>query len=334
MPILARYLARRIGAAIALLWLGLTALVATLQLIAESDNRDFAAAALLAFLQIPRLGMETLPFACAIAAAAALQRMEENRELRTMRAAGLSLSRVALFIGGGGMIFAVALLALGELLLEPAESLARAVKNAPSARGEVWLHHKGAFFYAKQIAPGGGMQDVAVYAPDKNAMRIITANTARQHGDKWRLEDGKESALTTDGIFTESFAVREWDFPPPAAALLAALRRPREMSAGALASAAKGLRENGGLRFAVAWWRRVAGIAAAPLLAACAIWSVGLRRRVTMAVLSATALVGAYYFAVIIFSQFALLLQIPPLAAAPLLLLAAILTAAVKRRFV
>ena len=133
MPILARYFFRKIAAAIALLWLGLTILVATLQLIAEADGGDFAFAALLALLQMPRLAMETLPFACAIAAAATLQRMEENRELRTMRAAGLSLTRAAMFAGGGGIAFAAALLAIGELILEPAESLSRAVQNAPAA---------------------------------------------------------------------------------------------------------------------------------------------------------------------------------------------------------
>ncbi|MGI9297505.1 MAG: LptF/LptG family permease [Gammaproteobacteria bacterium] len=333
MPILARYFFRRVGAAIALLWLGLTALVATLQLIAEADRHDFAAAALLALLQTPRLAMETLPFACAIAAAAALQRMEENRELRTMRAAGLSPARAALFAGGGGIIFAAALLAVGELLLEPSESLARAVKNAPAAKGEVWLHHEGAFFYAAQIAPGGNMRGVAVYVPQKNAMRIVAAATARQRGDKWRLTDGEETTLSEDGVRAESFAAREWDFPPPAAALLAVLRRPREMSARALADASQELRE-GGARFSVALWRRLAGIAAVPLLAACAVWSVGLRRRVTTAVLSATGLVGAYYFAAIIFAQIALLLQTPSLAAAPLLLPAAALAVAVKRRFI
>lgn len=329
MQVLARYCIRRIGAAIGLLWAGLTLLVAVLQFIAEADDGDFSTVALLALLQIPRLAMETLPFACTIAAAATLQRMEENRELQTMRAAGMSLGRAALFVGGGGLAFAVLFAVVSEFVLEPSESLTRALKNAPSAKGNVWMHHDGSFFYAETIAPDGEARGVAIYAPEGDAMRILAAAAAHEQNGKWRLTDGEESRLTPDGVSTELFASREWD-APPSSVLLAAIRRPREMSLRTLATVADG----GGGRFAAAFWRRLSAIFALPLLAACAVGSVGMRRRITMAVLLATGLAGAYYFAAIIFTQFAQLLQIPLLAAAALLVPAVVLAFSVRRRFV
>ena len=331
MTILTRYFIRRIGAAIGLLWGGLTLLVATLQFVAEAGGADFSTAAFLTVLQTPRLAMETLPFACAIAAAAALQRMEESRELQTIRAAGVSLGRAAFLAGGGGAIFAVALAATGEFILEPSESLARAVKNAPTARGAVWLHHEGIFFYAAEIAPGGEMREVAVYAPAADSLRVLTAARANEKDGKWNLANGDDSMLTADGVAAETFTERAWSPPPPKAALLASVRRPREMSARTLAAVAD---EYGGGRFAAAFWARAAAIVALPLLAACAVWSVGMRRRVTMTVLLSTGLAGAYYFASIIFSQLALLLQLPILAAAALLVPVGVLTAAVRRRFI
>lgn len=336
MPVLTFYFFRRIGGAIALLWFALTALIVTLQLVAEADGRSLPVAALLALLQAPRLAMETLPFACVIAAAAALQRMEESRELQTMRAAGLSLARAAALTGVGGAIFAAFLIAAGEFLLEPSESLARAFKNAPAAKGEVWLHHQGEFFYARQITPGGQMQGVAVYVPKDDSLQVVSAD--RAHADpqsgKWQLTDGKESILKQGETSTEPFAEREWQFPLPASALQSVIRHPREMSGRSLASAASGLRDSGsGVRFAVALWQRIAAIPAIPLLAACAICCVAWRRRVTIAVLFATALSGAYYFTSILSVQFALLLHAPLLAAAPLFLLLAALTAAARKRF-
>ncbi|MGI9307534.1 MAG: LptF/LptG family permease [Gammaproteobacteria bacterium] len=333
MPVLPRYFILRIGGAIALLWTGLTALVAVLQLVAEADEYAPAAAALLALAQTPRLALETLPFACAIAAAASLQRMEESRELQTMRAAGLSLGRIALLAGYGGAVFAAAALLLGEAVLEPAESLARTIKNRPAAKGDVWLHHNGEFFHAEKIIPGGVMKNIAVYNLRPGALKILTAAEARRTKNAWQLENGEEFALAEGKSESRQFTAREWNFPLPAAALNAIIRRPREMSMRALASAGA-LRDSGaGARFAVAFWRRLASIPAPPLLAACAIWSIGMRRRITVSVLSATAIGGAYYFAALMSAQTALALNFPALSAAPILLLAAFLAYATKRRF-
>ena len=334
MPVLTAYFLRRIGGAIALLWLALTLLIATLQLIAGWDDRAFAAAALLALLQMPRLAIETLPFACAIGAAASLQRMQENRELQTMWSAGLSLAHTALFLAGGGVLYAVATVVAGEILLEPSASLARAVKNEPAAKGNVWLHHQGVFLHAQTIAPDGTMHDVAIYEPNKNSLRLLTAKTAAQNDDIWRLTDGQESELHATDIKTREFAVREWHFPVPVAALRAIVRRPREMSMRTLSAAADGLQHGGGgERFAVAWWRRLTMIVALPMLAACAICGIGMRRKITVAVLFATGVVGVYYFSTAVFSQLALLLNLPPFAAVPLLLLSAAIAAGIQRRF-
>ena len=332
MPVLFFYFVRRIGAAVGMLWLGLTALTAALHLAANADEN---AAALLALLKTPRLALETLPFACAIAAAASLQRMEESRELQTMRAAGLSWGGVAALAAGGGAIFAVFALALGELALEPAESLTRAVKNRQTMSGNIWLHRGGKFFYAEKIALNGDMQNIAVYEPQQNALRIIAAATAKPlpAEDKWQLADGEESELSEGRADSRIFTAHESEFPFSAAALQAVVRRPREMSMHSLAGAGV-LGENGiGARFAAAFWQKLASIPAPPLLAACAIWTVGMRRRAAVAALAAAAISGAYYLSAVISAQFALLLGFPAFAAAPLLLLAGFLAIAARRRF-
>ncbi|MBE8158719.1 MAG: LptF/LptG family permease [Betaproteobacteria bacterium] len=331
MPVLSWYFFRRVGIAAGLLWFGLTALMAALHL---TVNADKDAAALLALLQTPRLALETLPFACAIGAAAALQRMEESRELQTMRAAGLSWRAVAILAAGGGAAFSAATLALGELALEPAESLARAVQNRQPTKGNIWLHKDGKFFRAEKISIDGAMQNIAVYEPQKNILRMTTAAAAKPQKDgAWLLADGEESELAEGRAEARAFTSRAWDFPFSAAALKAVVRRPREMSMRSLA-AAGALRGGGiGARFAAAFWRKLASIPAPPLLTAAAVWTVGARRRVAFSVLAAAAMAGAYYLSAIMAAQFAVLFNFPPAAAAPLLLLAAFCGLAARRRF-
>lgn len=332
MPVLAWYFCRRLGAAAAMLWLGLTALFAGLYLVA---NPEEDAALLLAFLTAPRLALDILPFACAIAAAACLQRMEESRELQTMRAAGLSWGGIAALAAGGGTVFAVLALALGEMALEPAESLARAVKNRQTVQGNIWLHRGGKFFYAEQIALNGEMQNIAVYEPRADSLRIISATSAAPLAEKdaWRLTDGKETEMGEGRAQTRDFTARESALPFAAAALRAVVRRPREMSMRSLAAA--GVLQEGGIggRYAAAFWRKLASIPAPPMLFACAIWAVGMRRRAAVAALTATGIAGAYYLAAVMAAQFAVLLNFPAFAAAPLLLLGGFLALAVRRRF-
>ena len=315
-----------------MMWLGLTALTAALQLAADADADG---AALLALLRSPRLALETLPFACAIGAAASLQRMEESRELQTMRAAGLSWGAVALLAAGGGAAFSAASLAVGELALEPAESLARAVENRRAVRGGVWLQDGGKFFRAETILPDGALRGVSAFEPKKGALKIIAAAEAapQQGGEKWILADGEETEISEGRAKSREFAELELEFPFSAAALKAAARRPREMSMRSL-SAAGALRGGGiGARFSAALWGRLAEIPAPPLLAACAVLAVGMRRRLAFAVLAAAGISGAYYLSSVMAGQFAVLLNFPFFAAAPLLLLGALAFLASRRRF-
>ncbi len=327
MPIILLYFIRRIGGTIALLWLALTALVSALEMLADLGEQNIAIAAWLAILQTPRLALETLPFACAIGAAVSLQRLEENRELQAMRAAGLSLAKAALLTGGGGIIFSFAAIFIGELLLSPAGDLSRAIKNTPT-QDNIWLHNDGVFFHAQQLSPEGDMQNVSVYEITDNTLHIITAATAAgQENGVWQFTDGEESHLSANSVRRDAFDVREWNFSLPVAAIESLIRRPRDMSFSMLSAA-----KLGGVRYTSTLWRRIAAVFALPLLAACAIFSIGgLHRRTAAAVLIAISLVSAYYISVIIFSQFAILFHLPVLAVTPLLLLIALLYLGVRR---
>ena len=79
MSILGFYLARRVGATLALVWLALGTLVGVFEFLEEAGGRAPGESAVLALLGLPRLLMETLPFACAIGAAVSAALLERRR---------------------------------------------------------------------------------------------------------------------------------------------------------------------------------------------------------------------------------------------------------------
>ena len=340
--ILAGYFCRRIAIAVGLLWLALTFLIVVLETLGESGDAPLSVALTLALLYAPRFALETLPFACAIGAAAALRQMDEKRELQTMRAAGVSLARLAFLSASGGVVFALAFMMISEMVLEPSESFARAVRGDFSGRGNLWLQHDGAFVHARRLLPNGGLSEVTVYRPSTQKLMVVSAPSAQRRGNDLLLVDGDIAELSRDaaaggaGLSRRSFDEYRLPFPAATTAALKAIaRRPREMSMHALAGAAQLEQNTGGVRYAAAFWRRWWSVLAPPLLTAGGVWVIGQsrRRRILTAVLAASILGGAYYFFAVICAQFAALWQMPLLNALPLLLLAVVVIVGASRRF-
>ena len=122
MSILGFYLARRVGGALALVWLALGTLLGIFEFLEEAGGRSPGESAALALLGLPRLLMETLPFACAIGAAVAAALLERRREIPAMRAAGLSPANLAALCGASALPFCAAFLVLSEAALSPGKA--------------------------------------------------------------------------------------------------------------------------------------------------------------------------------------------------------------------
>ena len=335
MPTLTRYFIKRIGITIGLLWLGLTFLIVIFQLLADWEDRELTTAMVLAVFQAPRLSLEILPFTCVIGAAIALQRMEEAQELNVLRAAGLSLMQITYLTAIGGLVFATAIIFISELVLEPAETIVRSVKKTSLNKGHVWLHNDGVYLYAKSISPDGALKNIIVYTPRDNRLNILKADSAQAAKELWQLTNSQNIIFANKRVERQSFGDIEWYFPVAQSVLKTIIKRPREMSIVTLATAASGARVSGrGASLAVALWRRGASIPAAPLLAATAIWCLGIRKNIAFAIIIAAAISSAYYLAVIISAQFALLFQLPPLTIIPLCLIAVIFIIGARRQFI
>src|SRR5438876_11768395 len=116
-----RYLAREILATTALMLAAMLALFAFFDLIRELDDLgrgNYRLNSMLGdvALTLPSHAYVLLPAAGLIGTLFALARMSEHSEITVMRASGLSLAQLALYVGAAGLVMAFATLAIGELV--------------------------------------------------------------------------------------------------------------------------------------------------------------------------------------------------------------------------
>src|ERR1700760_812832 len=128
-----RYLTREILVTSLFVLLGLLALFGFFDLIKELDDLNKGAyrlPSMLAYvaLSLPSHAYVLLPAAGLIGTLFALARMSENSELTVMRAAGLSLRQLALFVGAAALVVALVTLALGEVVAPYTEEAAKGLR--------------------------------------------------------------------------------------------------------------------------------------------------------------------------------------------------------------
>ena len=314
MSVLGFYLARRVGKAAGLVWLALGTLVGVFEFLEESGNRPLAAAAGLALLGLPRLLLETLPFACAIGAAVAMALMERRREIPAMRAAGLSPGRLSALCGLSAAPFCLAFLILSEAGVSPGESLARYLKSpagaARSAR-DLWVRDGSDYARIGTVSEGGGrLWDVSVYRAKGEDLRGVLAARFAEFSEgegegAWVLRDGWEMRLGAEAAEWERFEERVWRTRLVPAALSALTVRPREMSFGELRRAVSETRGTGqnSADFSAEFWGRLGVLLALPFLSACGVFFLGRgsgfggRHAETAALLGALLACGFYALA-------------------------------------
>ena len=283
MSILGFYLARRVGGALALVWLALGTLLGIFEFLEEAGGRSPGESAALALLGLPRLLMETLPFACAIGAAVAAALLERRREIPAMRAAGLSPAKLAALCGAAALPFCAAFLVLSEAALSPGESVARSLKNpagaAQAAARDLWVRDGADYARIGAVGRDGDrLADVAVYRARGNQLDSVLAAKSAEFADgEWILRAGWRVTLGAEKVGRAEFSTRTWQTRLSPSALSALTVRPREMSLAELRRAvaeADGTGQNSA-DFSAEFWGRLAALLALPLLAACGVFFLG-----------------------------------------------------------
>lgn len=224
-------------------------------------------------LILPQQAYELLPISALIGALLGLGTLARGSELTVIRAAGMSVARIAGSAAYAGLLLVAIGILLGEVLGPPLQQAARAQK-AFAKLGSVSFGGSGAWVLdgdrilnvaAQSSVRGFGSTQIFELSPEH---RLVALGRAAQavagpHG-QWQLTDYAESRFDGDTVHAMPPAPRVLDSNITASFLGLAVEDPKQLTSRALLRLIGYLRANGldvrGTLFA--FWSRLARTAA------------------------------------------------------------------------
>ncbi len=274
---LQRYLWIRVGTGIALGTAMLLAIYTSIELVRQAAGLqgEYGVGAMLLYLirTTPTRLVDVFPFACLIGSLMGLGALAANRELEAMRAAGFGRERIALAAMLVVLVLAVAMVAIGELIVPSQEAQARVERQqARSGRismsrdWDLWLRDGERMIRIDTLTwdprAGVGFAGITAYTLDSE-MRvgsIVQARQGQHQEGRWRFEAEYRIDLDADAIASSpapGWIELESTIEPDVFGAL--VTRPRLMSIADLGAMITYLEANGldPAPYRLAFWRRL-----------------------------------------------------------------------------
>lgn len=225
MTILDRYLARAvIGGSLLVLavLMALSAFVGVVGQLGDVGTVDYGLleAVFFVLLTLPGQAVELMPVAVLIGTLLSLGTLAGQNELTVMRAAGMSVSRIARGALYGGLLLAVACVLLAEGVAPAAERHADQMRASALdrsvnmlGRGGAWLRDGEQYINTRQSAATGELAGVYIYRFDEQG-RLEVAAEARQalyRDGSWRLQGVRETRPRAERVEAGEVADRPWE---------------------------------------------------------------------------------------------------------------------------
>lgn len=218
-------------------------------------------------LTLPRQIYELFPIAVLLGTMLGLSWLALGSELTAMRAAGISLARIAVSAMKAGFLLVVFCIVIGETVVPISDTAAQRGKAEAlqwglyRERTGLWLRDATSFVNIGEILPDLTLLNVNIYRFDR-AERLRTqtyARRARFEPPVWRLEDVNESRINDTGVRTHRAQTAIWqaDVTPEVVRIFAV--RPESLSSIDLYEYIQHLRRNHQEtdRYELAFWRKL-----------------------------------------------------------------------------
>lgn len=219
-------------------------------------------------LTVPRRVHDLFPMAALLGSLLSLGTLAANSELVAIRAAGVSVTRIAFSVLKAGAILLVVAAAIGEWVAPWTEQLAQqrrvlAQAEAITFRSEhgLWARDGNRFINIERILPDGRLSGVQVYelAEDGSLKMAISAKTAQHVEAGWRLQGVRQGILKGQSLKIRT--AKHLDMPSLLSPQLLSVvtLAPEDLSARDLYEYADYMRDNGldASRYDLAFWRRI-----------------------------------------------------------------------------
>jgi lipopolysaccharide export system permease protein len=272
--LLDRYIGRAVVSGTLIALLVLLAIQAFFSLMTElssvgTGNYGLPQAFEYVILTLPRTAYDLFPTSALVGSLFGLGQLAANSELVAIRAAGVSVGRIARSVLQVGLIMLVAASAMGEWVAAPAEQYALqmqalAQSNRITFKGRLgfWARDQDRFINIGQILPGGILADIHVYQfDDEHRLKVATeAKRAMYRNGDWLLEDVRQSRVGADGVQVRHLQKLAWKTLISPGLLRLVMVRPENLSARELLRYIDYLRNNGlnAGRYRLAFWMRLA----------------------------------------------------------------------------
>jgi lipopolysaccharide export system permease protein len=170
-------------------------------------------------LNIPEQAFEMLPIGGLIGGLVGLGTLARNSELTVMRAAGLSVLRIARSVALGGLLLVALALLIGELLAPTLGQMARDNKAIAkfsnvsfAGKGGAWIRDGNLILRAEQQSGDGDYGGLMVFDLSAENRLLAIGRAARataQEDGRWQLRDYAESKFEDERIVAHVDAQRE-----------------------------------------------------------------------------------------------------------------------------
>jgi lipopolysaccharide export system permease protein len=170
-------------------------------------------------LSLPRYAYQLLPIGGLIGSLLGLGNLASHGELTALRAAGISVGRIAWAILKASLITALIALVLGEGIAPISQEKASAMRAALlserivlKSRYGFWARDGSTFINVREILPGGRLRGLYIYEFDANRRlkRSSYATSAFYTGHAWQLETIRRSTLTDVGVEVSHETQAQW----------------------------------------------------------------------------------------------------------------------------
>jgi len=253
--------------------------------------------------QLPSVALGFTPVAVLLGALLGVGQLARGSEITVMRAAGMSVARIAGSIAMAGVLLVPPLAAIGEWVAPSLAQAGRMIKaqqrggERPADGAAVWLRDGHRLVRAD---PGGGL---SVFTLDQERGLVSVSRAAqgkRIAPGSWTLSEQASTTFGSDVVSSAHLAVGTLQTTVDAEQLPLASHDPRQQSVGQLAADIRILeaRQQDTRRQRFALWSAVARLVALPLamLLALPLLLGFLRQRESGARASVALTLGLFYF--------------------------------------
>jgi lipopolysaccharide export system permease protein len=171
-------------------------------------------------LRLPQLVARFLPFAILLGTLITLATLNQNSEVVSMKAAGISAHQIiaplilaSLFIAGASFLFNERIVTRASQTLSGWEQVDYGkVPRDSGLRPNIWVRFGDDLILAREVralGPAPELRNLTIYDRERETLKSVTsARRAVRVGDGWRLEQG--STFDVDSGITTRFTALPW----------------------------------------------------------------------------------------------------------------------------